>query len=138
MVRETVSRERFTLTLLATYAGLALTMSAVGIGGLIAFAVVQRTREIGIRAALGATPRQAVTMAARQSLIPCLAGLLAGALASFGVARLMKSLLYESQGLETMALIASAALLLAVATLASYIPARRAARVSPLVALRTD
>jgi putative ABC transport system permease protein len=138
MVRETVARERFTLTLLATYAGLALTMSAVGIGGLIAFAVVQRTREIGIRAALGATPRQAVTTVARQSLIPCLAGLLAGALASFGVARLMKSLLYESQGLETVALIASAALLIAVAALASYIPARRAARVSPLVALQMD
>ena len=138
MVRETVSRERFTLTLLATYAGLALTMSAVGIGGLIAFAVVQRTREIGIRAALGATPRQAVTTVARQSLIPCLAGLAVGALASFGVARLMKSLLFESQGLEAVTLVASAALLITVASVASYIPARRAARVSPLVALQTD
>ena len=116
----------------------ALTMSAVGIGGLIAFAVVQRTREIGIRAALGATPQQAIATVARQSLLPCLAGLAAGALASFAVARLMESLLYKSQGLEALTLVASAALLIGVATLASYIPARRAARVSPLVALQTD
>jgi putative ABC transport system permease protein len=122
MIGEQLARPRFNMMLLAVFAVVAMTLAAIGIYGVIAYSVAQRTREIGIRMALGAQRTQMLSMILRQSLTLVAVGLTIGLVASFAGTRLLKSLLYG----------------VGAAFLASYIPARRAMRVDPMVALRYE
>jgi len=134
----TLARPRVNALLLAAFAATALVLAALGIYGVIAYSVVQRTRELGIRVALGARAEDVLTMVMRQGLTPVLIGLAIGlAVAAVG-SRVLRSLLYgvAMTDLATYGMVA--AFLAAVAAAASYVPARRAARADPMTALRTE
>ena len=133
-----LAQPRFNMVLLAVFAGVAMILAAIGIYGVIAYSVAQRTREIGIRMALGAQRTEMLGMILRQSLALVAVGLVIGLLASLAGTRLMSSLLYEvgATDFSTYALVM--ALLGGAALLASYIPARRAMNVDPMVALRYE
>ena len=126
------------MMLLALFASVAMTLAAIGIYGVIAYSVAQRTREIGIRMALGAQRGEMLAMVLRQSLRVVLVGIGLGLIAAFSATRLLASLLYGvgSNDLFTYATVVF--LLGAAALLASYIPARRAMKVDPMVALRYE
>jgi len=133
-----VAKRRFSMALLGTFAALALVLGLVGVYGVTSYLVAQRTREVGLRIALGARPRQLVAMVVGQGMAVAGIGLALGLAGAMAVARLMSGLLYEVSPLD-IATLASVVALLAVATLvANWLPARRAARVEPLVALRAD
>jgi putative ABC transport system permease protein len=138
VVDASVSSRRFPMMLLTGFALLALALAAVGIAGVVAYSVVQRTKEIGVRMALGARSRDVLTMVVGRSLSWTLAGLGVGLVASLGLLRLLGTLLYGVRPLEPMVLGAVSLLLVAVALGASYLPARRAACVDPVVALRCE
>jgi len=133
-----LSRRRFTLTLLALFAVTALALSAVGIYGVLSYTVAQQTREIGIRMALGAARGDVLRLAVRQGMVPVLAGLLAGVVASFGATRALTDMLFEIRPHDAITFASVASVLLAVSLVATLIPARRAARVDPLSALRHE
>jgi predicted permease len=137
-VDESLARRRFTMLLLAAFAGLALALATIGVYGVIAYLVSQGTREIGIRLALGATRTNILTLIIRQGLSLTLAGVVFGLAAAFGFARLMQSLLFEISSTDTLTFIAIPLLLSAVALLASYVPARRASQVDPMISLRCE
>jgi predicted permease len=124
--------------LLGGFALAALVVTAVGLFGVISYTVAQRTREIGIRIALGATPNTVRRQVARQGLGLTVAGVAAGAALSLAATRVLRSLLFGVAPGDPMVLVLVAALLVAVALLASWLPARRAARVDPLIAIRTE
>jgi ABC-type antimicrobial peptide transport system permease subunit len=115
-----------------------LALSAIGLYGLLAYGVAQRIPEIGIRMALGAERRGVAWMVLRQSLWLAAAGLAAGVAGAYGAARLVASLLYELPARDPWALAIAASTLLATCLLAGYVPARRASRVDPLMALREN
>jgi putative ABC transport system permease protein len=138
LVDESLAGERFSVALFAAFAAVALTLAAIGIYGVMSFAVAQRTHEIGLRMALGAGPKQVLGLVLREGLVLACAGLLLGLVGSYFVGRVMTSLLYGITAIDPLAVSAVAALLLLAAVLASYVPARRATRVDPLVALRHD
>ena len=138
IISGSLERRRYVLVLLGTFAGLALLLAVVGIYGVIAYSVVQRTREFGIRMALGAQPRQVLLMILRQSARTVSAGLALGILAGLAATRVIKSLLFGIGPGDPLTFSIMAAILLGVALAASVIPARRAARVDPLVALRYE
>jgi ABC-type antimicrobial peptide transport system permease subunit len=119
-------------------AGLALLLSCIGLVGLMAYDVARRTKEIGIRTALGATRRQLARSILRDALLLTGAGLALGLPAAVAVTRLLESRLYGVAPSDPLTLVGSVAILLAVAVLATWIPARRAARVGPMVALRCE
>jgi putative ABC transport system permease protein len=133
-----LAQRRFTLALLALFGGLALALAAVGIYGVVSCAVTSRTREMGIRMALGAERRDVLAMVLRQAAVLASAGLAAGLAASLALTRFLSSLLFEVRTTDLATLAAIAALLAAVALGASYLPARRAASVDPTVALRYE
>jgi len=137
-VAATLAERTFTLALLALFGLLALTLAAVGIYGVVSYLVNERTREVGIRMALGAERRDVLAMVLRQGLGLVVAGLAAGFAASLFLARLLVSLLFEVPPTDLATSVAVAALLAAVALVACYVPARRASRVDPLVALRYE
>ena len=126
------------MALLALFSGLALALAAVGIYGVVSCAVTSRTREMGIRMALGAERRDVLAMVLRQAALLAAAGLAAGLAASLALTRFLSSLLFEVHTTDLATLAAIAALLIAVALGASYLPARRAASVNPTVALRYE
>lgn len=132
------ANRRGVMSLLGTFAGLALLLSAVGIYGMLAYDVTQRTREIGIRAAIGATRRQIVAMILRQGLWKAGVGGVAGLIAAFFLTRTMRALLFEVQPNDPFVFSVVPALLVVVTLLASGLPARRAAKVDPIVALRCE
>ncbi len=134
----TVARPRFVLTLLGVFAAVALLLGSIGIYGIISHTVSQRTGEIGIRMALGARSSSVVTMVVRQGLLLVLAGVVIGLLGAFAATRVMAGLLFEVSTTDPWTFAAVAVLVVGVALLASYIPARRASRVDPLVALRVE
>ncbi len=133
-----LGRRRFTVTLLSGFAAGALLLAALGIYGVIAYLVTLRTREFGVRAALGATPRDITRLVITQSASVLAVGLALGLAAAFGLTRLIESLLFEVAATDVMTFAGVTVFLAAVALLASYLPARRAAQVDPIVALRTE
>ncbi|MGB6198106.1 MAG: ABC transporter permease [Candidatus Acidiferrales bacterium] len=135
---DAVGIRRFNLTLLASFAALAVLLAAIGLYGLMAYSVTQRIQEIGVRMALGAEPRDIQRMVLNEGLRLGLWGLLAGCLAAAGLVRLLAGELFGVAVWDPITYIGVAIILLAVAGLASYLPARRATRVNPLRALRYE
>jgi putative ABC transport system permease protein len=132
----TPARLRFVL--LGVLAGLALALAAMGIYGVMAYSIAGRTREFGIRAALGASPANLMRLVVRQGLSLAALGLALGAAGAVGVTRLVRSVLFGIETSDAIAWAAAATILVCVAALACYIPARAAARVDPSEALRAD
>ena len=129
---------RFSLVLLGSFAALALLLAAVGLYGIIAFSVSQRTRELGVRVALGATPHGLLAMIVKEGLRFALAGLLLGICLSMLLIRAMASMLFHVAVFDPLTFVAVALLLIAVAAVASYFPARKAAFADPMDALRAE
>jgi len=138
MVDRALGQPRFYVLLLSIFAVLAVVLAVVGIYGVIAYTVQQRTREIGIRIALGASRERVVAMVVRRGLILALAGIAFGSAGAYAVSRVLQSLLFGVGARDPFTFLAVAALLGAVALLASWLPARRAARVDPLAAMRAE
>jgi putative ABC transport system permease protein len=138
IVARSISEPRFYMVLLGTFAGTALFLAALGIFGVMSYAVVQRSREIGIRVALGADPKQVLGMVLGHASLLAVGGVGLGLTGALSLSRAMGSLLFELSPTDPTTLAGVAVLLLAVALLASYLPARRATRVDPLIALRSE
>jgi predicted permease len=138
LVSDSVSTRRITLMLLGLFSTLALTLAAIGIYGVISFSVAQRTHEIGIRMALGATRKEVLRMVLRLGAKIAFIGVAIGLAVSIGLARLMSSLLFSVSPNDPLTLAGVAFVLIVVAMLACYIPARRATKVDPMVALRYE
>ena len=137
-VAESLSRRRFTTILLTLFAGLALALASIGIYGVMAYLVSQGTREIGIRMALGASQPAILRLVIRQGMFLALCGVGIGLIAAVASARLVSGLLFGVRATDPLTFAAIAVLLAAVALLASYIPARRAARIDPMISLRCE
>ena len=137
-VSESLAPRRFALVLLGAFALLALALSAIGLYGVLSYLAGQGTREIGIRMALGASQRGVLTLVLRRGMSLALAGLGAGILAAWPLARLLRGLLFGVRESDAVTFACSALGLAVVAFVACYVPARRAARVDPLVVLRME
>ena len=135
---ESIAPERLNLSLLSLFAGLALLLAGIGIYGVISYAAAQRTQEIGVRMALGARPSDVLHLIARQGLLLALVGIAIGLGTAFMLTRLMSQLLFGISTTDAITFFSVPLILLAVAAAACYIPARRATKVDPLVALRTE
>jgi putative ABC transport system permease protein len=138
LVNDSVAQPRFSMLLLDIFAGFALVLASVGIYGVISYSVMQRTREIGIRVALGASRLSVFKMILGQGARLAGVGIAIGVVTALAVTRTMASFLYGVQPADLWTFSAVCALLLGVALLACYLPARRATRVDPLVALRHE
>jgi len=138
VVDVSVAERRFNTVLLGAFAALALVLAAVGIYGLMAYSVVQRTREIGIRLAIGATPANVLGLVVGQGARVAVAGVVIGLLGCLGLTRILGTLLFDVSPFDPIAFGVATALLLGVAALASYLPARRAARIDPQSAIRAE
>jgi putative ABC transport system permease protein len=138
VVGESTARNDFNMTLLTIFAGVALVLAAIGIYGLMAYSVQQRTQEIGVRMALGADPNQVGRMVVFQGMQLNLIGVVLGIGCSLALTRLMKSMLFGVQPWDPVTIIVVVILLTFVTLLAAYLPARRASRVDPIVALRYE
>jgi putative ABC transport system permease protein len=136
LLKESVGDERFSAALFGGFAFIALCLAAFGIYGVMSFAVAQRTREIGLRMALGAGEGQVLSLIMKEGMTLGLIGLLIGLLGSYGIGRLMKSMLYGIGSIDGPAFSVVAAILLLSALVACYIPARRATTIDPMQALR--
>jgi putative ABC transport system permease protein len=135
---DSVGSRRFPMMLLVAFSLVALTLAAVGISGVVGFAVSQRTREIGIRMALGARKGQVIRLVLNRSMIAALIGVVVGLAASYGLTRFLTGLLFEVKPMDPVALGSAALLLAGVAFVACYLPARRATKVDPMIALRCE
>jgi len=138
ILNRSIAPQRLSVILLGIFAALALTLAAVGIYGVISFSVTRRTREIGVRMTLGARARDVIMMVVGQALLLAVVGVAIGLGAAFVLTRLMGSLLFGVSATDPLVLAGVSVLLVAVAVLASYLPARRAAGVDPLEALRYE
>jgi putative ABC transport system permease protein len=130
--------QRFSTVLFGAFASGALLLAAIGLYGMLAFGVAQRTREIGVRLALGASRREVLGLIVRQGMALTLAGVGLGMVGALGATRLMRGLLYQIEPLDPVTFASVPAILAVVALLACYLPARRAARVEPMAALRAE
>ena len=138
IVARSISQPRFYMLLLAIFAGVALALAAIGIFGVLSYAVAQRTREIGIRMALGAQQHTVIGLVVREAMLLVAFGVASGTIAALVLSRTMTKMLFSVAPTDPATFAIVAAGLLAVALLASYLPARRATRVDPVVALRTE
>jgi ABC-type antimicrobial peptide transport system permease subunit len=138
LVDRSVADRKFLMALMGIFAGLALVLTIVGLYGVITYLVNQRTQEIGIRMALGAQVGQILTMVLKQGMLLVLSGVALGLVAAWGLTRLISRLLFQVSATDPIAFIGISALLVFVALLACYLPARRATRVDPLKALRYE
>jgi putative ABC transport system permease protein len=138
LLESSLGQRRFYMMLLGAFAALALVLAAVGLYGVISYSVAQRTQEIGIRVAMGASRRQVVSMVMKNGLRLVLLGLAAGQGMALMLHRTMQGLLVGVSPTDALTLLVAAVVLLLVAILACYVPAWRAARVDPLVALRFE
>jgi predicted permease len=135
---ESVAAPRLTTNLLGVFAALALTIAAAGIGGVMALVVNQRKHEIGVRMAIGARPGSILRMVLSQGLALAVAGIFLGLIGALSLTRVLQGLLFEVQPTDPPTFVGVAVVLTLAALLACYIPARRAARVDPIIALRTE
>lgn len=135
---DTYGRQRFAATLLAGFSIAALLVAAIGIYGVLAYSVTERTREIGIRAALGADPRRIVRLVVTSGARFVLAGVAAGLAGALALSGLLKSLLFGVGAHDPVTFAGVAAVLVAVALIAAYVPARRASQLNPVEALRAE
>jgi ABC-type antimicrobial peptide transport system permease subunit len=131
-------RARFYLMLLAVFAGVALVLAVSGIYGVLSYAVAQRTREFGIRSALGSTPATTLTLVTREGLRLIGIGVALGLIGSFGATRLLSALLYGVSPLDRTTWMTTTATLIGVGMLATLLPALWATRADPLLAIRSD
>jgi predicted permease len=138
LVSKSMVQPRFLALLLATFSGIALFLAAIGIYGVMAYSVAQRTQEIGVRMALGARQYHVLRLVLRQSMVMLVMGTVIGLAGAFALTRLMRTLLFEITATDPLTYVSVIGLLIVVALLASYIPARRATKVDPLVALRYE
>jgi putative ABC transport system permease protein len=138
IVAKAVARQRFSMLLLGLFAALALLLASIGIYGVMSYSVAQRTREIGIRIALGARRVDVLQMTVKQALKLVGAGMMIGLAAAFLLTRALASLLFGISATDPITFISISVVLLAVAILASYVPALRATRVDPITALRAQ
>jgi predicted permease len=137
-VDESLAQRRFAMMLLAVFAGVALALAGIGVYGVMACLVSQGTRDIGIRLALGATPRAILSMVMRHGIIVALVGTAAGLLGAVIVTRALESMLFGVDRTDLMTFVTVSALLAAVAAVGTYLPARRATRTDPSVCLRSE
>ena len=137
-VAQSIARPRLSVWLLAGFATVALLLAAIGIYGVMAYTVAQRTREIGVRMALGADPMGVKRLVVWQGMQPALIGVGVGMVAAFGASRYIASLLYDVSPLDPVTFVLVPCFLATIALCATYIPARRATRVSPTVALQSE
>jgi predicted permease len=132
------AERRLTMLMLSSFAAVALALAAVGIYGVMSYTVAQRTREMGIRIALGAEPRDVIRLVVRQGVALAAVGIVVGLLAALALTRLMRSMLFEVTSSDPLTFVAICAILVATALVACWIPARRATRVQPTEALRAE
>ncbi len=137
-VSESIAQPRFYTTLLSAFGGLALLLAALGIYGVISYSVAQRTRELGIRIALGATHDRVLRLVLGQGIGLSVFGVAIGLAGALWLVHLLATLLYGVQATDKLTFASVGALLIGIASLASYLPARRAARVDPVIAMRAD
>ncbi|MGH9631318.1 MAG: FtsX-like permease family protein, partial [Bryobacteraceae bacterium] len=133
-----LTRPRFRTALLSLFAFTGLVLSGLGLYGLISYLVAERTREIGVRIALGATPGQVIKMVVSDAARWTGAGMIIGIIASAGLLRLLQTMLYDVKALDARALVGAVVALAAVALLAAWIPAHRASSIDPTTALREE
>ncbi|HET6850690.1 MAG TPA: FtsX-like permease family protein, partial [Pyrinomonadaceae bacterium] len=133
-----ISTERFQALMLGLFAALALVLACVGLYGVISYSVAQRTHEIGVRVALGAQPVDVLRLVIRQGMMLTFAGLVIGIAAGLAATRVLSDMLYGVTTTDPLTFVGVPAFLLLVAFVACYIPARRATRIDPLVALRYE
>jgi putative ABC transport system permease protein len=138
LMADSVASPRFRTTLVAIFAFVGLTMAAVGIHGVMAYAVAERTHEIGLRVALGATARDVMRLVLGEALVLAAAGLVAGLAGAVAASRLIGALLFGVAPTDPATFAAISAVIVGTAVAASYVPARRAMRVDPMAALRHD
>jgi putative ABC transport system permease protein len=138
IVSRSVAPRRFNMSLLAVFAAIALVLAIVGIYGVLAYSVARRTAEIGLRAALGATPRNILTLIIAQGMQPIAIGIALGLAGALGLSRSLTGMLYGIQPADPLTYVSVAGLMLLVALFSCYVPARRALRVDPAIALREE
>jgi putative ABC transport system permease protein len=136
VVNESVAEQRFSMLLLGLFAGVALFLAAVGLYGVVSYTVSQRTQEIGLRMAIGAEPGQVMRMVVGGGMKLALLGVALGIAAALGLANLVAAMLFGVTPFDPVSYAATAGVLLVVAALACYLPARRAMRVDPIIAMR--
>jgi ABC-type antimicrobial peptide transport system permease subunit len=132
------AQPRFTTGLVGAFGSLALVLAAVGIYGTLSYLVTARRREIGIRLALGARPSAIMSTVLRRGVVPALGGALVGLAAAIAIARVFRALLFDVEPLDPVSIAGSAAVLALVAVTAALVPAQRASRVDPTIALRSE
>jgi putative ABC transport system permease protein len=135
-IHESIARQRLGMALLAVFGAMAPVLAAVGIYGVVAYAVTQRTHEIAVRAALGASTGEVLGLVMRRSGMMAFSGVILGLAGTVGVRTIVQSQLYEISALDPVVLIPVPVVLLAIALVASFLPARRASRIDPVVMLR--
>ena len=135
---ESIAPRRFSLFVVSMFAVLAMVLGAVGLYGVMSYAVTQRTREFGIRVALGAQQYDVLRLVIRQGMVLSLVGVIIGLAGSFALTRLMSSLLFGVSATDPATFVVVATLLTIVALAACYLPARRATKVDPMIALRYE
>jgi predicted permease len=138
VISESLAQRRFAMIVLAVFAAAALLLASLGIYGVISYMVGQRTQELGIRVALGATRRDIMRLVLGHGLKMALAGVAVGLVAAFGLTRLIRTMLYGVEANDPVTFAIIAVLLTIVAVVACYLPARRATKVDPLTALRSE
>jgi predicted permease len=138
IVSKSISEPRFVMALMVIFAAMALVLMAIGVYGVVSHSVTLRTQEIGIRKALGATPRDITMLVIRQGLLLALSGIAIGLIGAFALARVITGLLYNVSATDPAIFVGISLLLIVVAMLACYVPARRAMKVDPMITLRYE